>query len=91
MTAIHKSKEKTFRSKVIHTPYFEVHPKSRGVQIIIIGAIGISELDNSKILVKCHGMKMEVYGNKLSVNVLEHNTLEISGEVEDIKIANVRN
>ena len=91
MTATSKNKEKALKSKVVHSPYFEVHPKSRGVQVIIIGAIGISELDNSKVLVKCHGVKIEIYGSKLSVSVLERNALEIVGEVEDIKIVNARN
>lgn len=91
MTAIPKNKEKTLLTKVINSPYFEVHKKAVGVQMIIIGVIGISGIDNSKVLVKCHGVKMEIYGNKLSVNVLERNTLEINGEVEDIKIVNARN
>ena len=74
--------------KVITSPYFEVHTKPRGARVVIIGAIGVSEVDVEGVLVKCHGVKLRINGNNISINVLERNTLELVGKVEDIKIIN---
>ena len=91
MTTKEKITEKKRISKIISSPYFEVRPKVYGSQIVISGAIGISELDAESVLVKCHGVKLQISGKRIRINVLEHNTLEVVGGVEDIRIINAGN
>lgn len=91
MTTNEKTKVKSRISRVISSPYFEVRPKLRGVQIVVAGAVGISEVTLERILVKCHGIKLEICGFDLKVNVIESNTIEIVGIVEDIKFVNACN
>ncbi len=84
-----KNRSKEFIKQMISSPYFEVQPKAGGARMIIVGAIGVSEVDTCGVTVKCHGMKLRIIGEKILINILEHNTLEITGAVEDIKIINV--
>ena len=91
MTSKEKNTEKMRINKIISYPYFEVRPKTRGSQIVISGAIGISEVDAENVLVKCHGVKLHISGKDMKINVLEHNVLEFFGKVEDIKIINAAN
>lgn len=88
MTKKEKNKSKGIVKQIISSPYFEVRPKLGGFSVIIVGAIGLSEVDRSCVTVKCHGMKLEISGDDILINVLEHNTLEITGKVEDIRIIN---
>jgi hypothetical protein len=88
MTLKEKKKEKGTLKRMISSPYFEVRPKIGGFSIIVVGVIGVSEISKLLVTVKCHGMKLVISGSSLLVNVLEHNTLEIMGKVEDIKIIN---
>lgn len=88
MTPKDKKISKISMNQIIASPYFEVHPILGGVKIIIIGAVGISEVDELGVMVKCHGMKLRVNGSGILINVLEHNSLEVVGRVEDIKIVN---
>ena len=69
-------------------PYLEVHPYKTKSKIVLTGVIGVNELDEENILIKCHGLKIRIEGLKLLLNVLEHNTLEIVGKVERINIIN---
>lgn len=91
MTVKEKRTEKIRASKIISAPYFEARPKSYGMQIVIVGAIGISEVNEEGVLVKCHGIKLRISGKRIKINVLEHNTLEVVGGVEDINIINANN
>ena len=88
MTRKEKNENKTSLKQIIVSPYFEVRPVIGGVKIIIIGAVGISEVDETVVMVKCHGMKLRISGTGVRINVLEHNSLEVVGRVEDIKIVN---
>lgn len=88
MTIKEKKKEKGMLKRMISSPYFEVRPKIGGFSVIIVGAIGVSEISEAQITVKCHGMKLGISGELLLINILEHNTLEITGKVEDIRIIN---
>lgn len=88
MTTKEKKKSNPYVKKIISSPYFEVRPKAGGSRMIIVGAIGVSEVDSCGVTVKCHGMKLRISGAKILINILEHNTLEITGAVEDIKIIN---
>ena len=88
MTVKSPINKKISAGRLVSYPYFEVRPKIRGVQVIVVGAIGVSEITSDMVLVKCHNMKLQIIGKSVDVNVLEHNTLEITGVVEDIKIIN---
>ena len=88
MTTKEKKKEKGMLKRMISSPYFEVRPKIGGFSVIIVGAIGVSEISEAQITVKCHGMKLGISGESLLINILEHTTLEITGKVEDIRIIN---
>ncbi len=88
MTLKEKNKENGKVRRIISSPYFEVRPKIGGFSIVVIGAIGVNEINESSTTVKCHGMKLEIGGTHLLINVIEHNTLEITGKVEDIRIIN---
>ena len=88
MTSKDKKSSNISVNKIIASPYFEVRPAIGGVKIIVIGAVGISEVSESEVMVKCHGMKLRISGAGILINVLEHNLLEVVGRVEDIKIVN---
>ncbi len=75
-------------SKVIANPHVEMTPRKNKTQLIIVGVVGISQLQDDAVVIKCHGVKMRISGAKILVNVLEHNTLEIIGKIEEIKIIN---
>lgn len=91
MTIKDKIGNKTHLGKLIFSPYLELIPEGKKSRLIIVGAIGVSELNDGGVLVKCHGIKLRILGKEVRLNVLEHNTLEILGAVEDIKILNARN
>jgi hypothetical protein len=91
MTIKGKIIDKIRVSKIISSPYFEARPRPYGMQIVIVGAVGISEVDEGGVLVKCHGVKLRISGKRIKINVLEHNTLEVVGRVEGINIINASN
>ena len=79
-------KEKNLTRNILSSPYFEVIPNKKFTKIIIVGAVGVSEANDDGIIVKCHGMKIRLCGTNIKINVLEHNTLEIFGKIEEIKL-----
>ena len=79
-------KEKNMVRNILLSPYFEVIPGRRFTKIVIVGAIGVSEAKDDSIIVKCHGIKIRLCGTNIKMNVLEHNTLEIIGKIEEIKL-----
>lgn len=64
----------------------EITRSTRGVSVVISGAIGIFELTDSQIGVLTHKARVTVLGSKLSLVVYEGRALEISGRVEDIQL-----
>ena len=74
---------------LIASPYFEVRPGKAKTSFVLHGAIGVSEIDTERVLIKCHGIKLQVCGKKIVLNILEHNTIEVVGRVEEILIINV--
>lgn len=79
-------KGKISTRNILSSPYFEVIPGRRFTKIIIVGAIGVSEAKDDIIIAKCHGIKIRLCGTNIKMNVLEHNTLEIIGKIEEIKL-----
>ena len=79
-------KGKNLTRNILSSPYFEVIPGRRFTKIIIVGVIGVSEAKDDSIIVKCHGIKIRLCGASIKMNVLEHNTLEIIGKIEEIKL-----
>ncbi len=88
MQAKSTKKERTQISSFLSAPYYEVHPGRAVTKVVLYGAIGVSEMDCEHILIKCHGLKLQVSGKRMLLNILEHNTLEIIGRVEGINILN---
>lgn len=72
--------------ETIISPYFEVYPSRIKSKIVFTGVIGVSEIGDNVALIKCHGGKIKITGKNISICVLEHNTLEVSGKVEGIYI-----
>ena len=79
-------KDKNVVRNILSSPYFEVIPGKRFTKIIIVGAVGVSEAKDDSIIVKCHGVKIRLCGTNIQLNVLENNTLEIMGKIEEIKL-----
>ena len=73
-------------SALLSSPYFEVIPNKKVTKIIITGAVGVSEAADESITIKCHGRKIRICGPKVKMNILENNTLEIVGRIEEIKL-----
>ena len=62
----------------------EAERSKRGLSITVCGVVSIADLSMENILLKTHGGKVAVVGRRLAVKIFEHNTVEISGKVEDI-------
>ncbi len=88
-----KNESKDLKSKVSFPYPFDLEIKryGGGLKMVVVGAIGISELSDSSIVIKCHGIRMNVLGTKLKINVLESKTLEIYGRTEEIKFTYGKN
>lgn len=56
----------------------------RGVSLAISGVIGISDYSESEILLKSHGGKIRVFGQRLMLSIYEDKTAEIVGRIEEI-------
>lgn len=56
----------------------------RGVSLAISGVIGISDYSESEILLKSHGGKIRVCGQRLMLSIYEDKTAEIVGRIEEI-------
>ena len=81
-----KIKSVTNLKEMLLSPYFEVHPGRIKSKIILIGVIGVSEINERTILIKCHGTKIKISGSNISLSVFEQNALEVTGKVEGIQI-----
>jgi hypothetical protein len=79
-------KDKFMPRNILSSPYLEVVPGKKTTKVIIVGAVGVNEALNESIIVKCHGVKIKICGSNIKMNVLEHNTLEILGKIEEIKL-----
>ena len=78
--------DKNIINELLSSPFFEVIPKKKATKIIITGAVGVSEAAEDSITIKCHGIKIRICGSKVKMNILENNTLEIVGRIEEIKL-----
>lgn len=72
--------------ETILSPYFEVHPSRVKSKVVFTGVIGVNEIGDGLASIKCHGGKIKITGKNISISVLEHNTLEVTGKVEGIYI-----
>ena len=64
--------------------HLEADRRCGGLALIVSGIIGISDFSDSFILLKGHGGRVCVQGEKLFINVYENETVEIVGRVEEI-------
>jgi hypothetical protein len=56
----------------------------RGISVVLSGVIGISDYSETKILLKSHGGKIRICGQRLMLSIYEDNTAEIVGRIEEI-------
>lgn len=72
--------------KVVSPPSFSLEASrvGRGISIVLSGVIGISDYSESEILLKSHGGKIKVCGQRLMLSIYEDNTAEIVGRIEEI-------
>ena len=86
------SKQQKEKSKIaqtvhgsrLHTFHVECDRVSQGLSVMIGGIIGIKNLTDESVVLSSHGGRITVSGNALSLNVYEHNMVEIIGRVEGI-------
>lgn len=69
----------------------EIRNCGKELKMTVVGAVGISEISDTELCVKCHGIKMHVSGMGLRINVLEGKTLEIFGRAEEIRFGYGKN
>ena len=56
----------------------------RGISVVLSGVIGISDYSETEILLKSHGGKIRINGQRLMLSIYEDNTAEIVGRIEEI-------
>lgn len=89
---MNKNENKNKKKIPISYPFdLEIRSFGRGLKMTLVGAVGISEMSDTALCVKCHGIKMYVSGTALRINVLESKTLEIFGRAEEIRFGYGKN
>ena len=73
-------------NKMSKPPSFnlEASRAGRGISVVLSGVIGISDYSERVILLKSHGGKIRICGERLMLSIYEDNTAEIVGRIEEI-------
>ena len=71
--------------------HIEIDRTKRGISIIASGIIGINDFGDDHAILMTHSGRIIISGTRLSVAVYEHNTVEISGKIEEVKFTYGKN
>ena len=71
--------------------HVEIDKSGKGVRLIVSGVKRITELSENCIFLKCQALSLKLSGDDLSLALYEDKSLEISGKVEVIELANTKN
>lgn len=71
-------------SSVASSFYMEAQRSGRGMSILLSGIIGISDFNESNILLQSHGGRISVNGKRLHIKVYDRGSVEIIGKVSEI-------
>ncbi len=70
--------------KLSSTFRLEAVRHGRGMSILLSGIVGVEGFNDTQIMLKSHGCRIEVMGKRLNLTVFENNSLEITGKIEGV-------
>ena len=85
MTDKKSAKEKVPKTLGTLSPFhIEISRTRRGISLIAEGIIGINDFGDGRAVLMSHGGRVIISGKRLCVAVYEHNTVEITGKIDEV-------
>ncbi|MBO5907307.1 MAG: YabP/YqfC family sporulation protein [Clostridia bacterium] len=80
-----ENKSKNLSSEGPLSPFhIEVNRIKRGISLVASGVIGINDFGEDRAVLMTHGGRIIISGDRLTVLIYEHNTVEISGKISEV-------
>ena len=64
--------------------HIEINRIKRGISLIATDVIGINDFGEDRAVLMTHGGRIIISGERLTVMIYEHNTVEISGKISEV-------
>ena len=71
--------------------HIEMNRTKRGISMMASGVVGINDFGEDRAVLMTHGGRIIISGGRLSVVIYEHNTVEISGKIAEVKFTYGKN
>lgn len=71
--------------------HIEINRIKNGISFTASGVIGINDFSDGRAILLTHGGRIIISGVGLTVAIYEHNTVEISGRIEEVNFTYGKN